>query len=191
MAVHKGYRLVRSAFLSETFAHLTLTIVDHSRPHGYSRREVWGTTPVDFIGLIPQRDVFDLYCQTDVLLAPSIWPESYGLVTREALASGCWVVASDRGAIGECIVDDENGYIIDVSDITGLVSTLRQIDNDHLRYTRPPKKVTVLRTAAEQGEELARLYGKMLDWGEFRDKVSKRPELGCASAPALPDHKTT
>jgi glycosyltransferase involved in cell wall biosynthesis/Flp pilus assembly protein TadD len=166
MAAHKGYRLVRNAFLSETFEHLTLTIVDHSRPQGYSRREVWGTTPVNFIGLIPQTDIFDLYCQTDVVLAPSIWPESYGLVTREALASGCWVVASDRGAIGECIVDDENGYVIDASDIGNLVGTLRRIDSDHLRYLTAPKKVGALRTAAEQGDELARLYSKTLNCGK-------------------------
>jgi glycosyltransferase involved in cell wall biosynthesis len=112
MAVHKGYRLTRNAFLNQAFAHLTLTIVDHSRSQGYSRREVWGTTPVEFIGAIPQKKIADLYNVTDVILAPSIWPESYGLVTREALASGCWVVASDRGAIGEYIVDGENGYTL-------------------------------------------------------------------------------
>jgi glycosyltransferase involved in cell wall biosynthesis/cytochrome c-type biogenesis protein CcmH/NrfG len=190
MAMHKGYRLVRSAFLSETFEHLTLTIVDHSQPQGYLRQEYWGTTPVDFVGLIPQSDIFDLYCHTDVVLAPSIWPESYGLVTREALAAGCWVVASDRGAIGECIVEDENGYIIDVSDISGLVDVLRRIDNGHLRYSTQPHKVAALRSAVEQGEELARLYGEILNSGKRSNEVSTLPGIEWAESP-LSDQKWT
>jgi glycosyltransferase involved in cell wall biosynthesis len=166
MAVHKGYRLMRNAFLSDTFAHLTLTIVDHSRSRGYLRREVWGTTPVEFIGPLPQKEIAGLYSQTDVILAPSIWPESYGLVTREALACGCWVVASDRGAVGEDIANDENGYIIDVSDIAGLVRTLKQIDGDPLRYLGTPKNVSALRTAAEQSDALACLYNEILKGGK-------------------------
>jgi glycosyltransferase involved in cell wall biosynthesis len=166
MAVHKGYRLMRNAFLSDTFAHLTLTIVDHSRSRGYLRREVWGTTPVEFIGPLPQNEIGGLYSQTDVILAPSIWPESYGLVTREALACGCWVVASDRGAVGEDIANDENGYIIDVSDIAGLVRTLKQIDGDPLRYLGTPKNVSALRTAAEQSDALACLYNEILKGGK-------------------------
>jgi glycosyltransferase involved in cell wall biosynthesis len=166
MAVHKGYRLMRNAFLSDTFAHLALTIVDHSRSRGYLRREVWGTTPVEFIGPLPQNEIGGLYSQTDVILAPSIWPESYGLVTREALACGCWVVASDRGAVGEDIANDENGYIIDVSDIAGLVRTLKQIDGDPLRYLGTPKNISALRTAAEQSDALACLYNEILKGGK-------------------------
>lgn len=48
----------------------------------------------------------------DVLFAPSLWPESFGLVTREAAACGCWVVASDLGGIGEDIVESKTGYLI-------------------------------------------------------------------------------
>ena len=39
------------------------------------------------------------YAEQDVLIAPSIWPESFGLVTREALSAGLWVIASDAGAL--------------------------------------------------------------------------------------------
>lgn len=185
MAVHKGYRLIRNAFLSQAFANLTLTIVDHSQSQGYSRREVWGTTPVEFIAALPQNEITDLYRLMDVILAPSIWPESYGLVTREALASGCWVVASDRGSIGEYIADGENGYIVDVSNIDGLVRTLKQIDDNHLRYLNAPKRITVLRTASEQGKALARLYIEMLNDGKSSFEGQSEIRMTTAGADGL------
>jgi glycosyltransferase involved in cell wall biosynthesis len=150
ISLHKGYNFIRNAFLSESFVHLRLTIIDHSRPRQYSRQDIWGSTPVEFIGLIAHKEIFGFYHRVDVLLAPSIWRESYGLVTREALASGCWVVASDRGNIGEYVSSDDNGYIIDVSDIDGMVRVLKHIDDDYLKYLDPPGTVPILRTAAEQ-----------------------------------------
>ena len=47
------------------------------------------------------------YSNHDVLIAPSIWPESFGLVTREALSAGLWVIASDAGALAEPILKSE------------------------------------------------------------------------------------
>ncbi len=81
-----------------------MTVVDHAHDGDYLREEVWGTTPVRIIGRVAQERICDLYADLDVLLAPSLWPESFGLVTREARTAGLWVVASDRGAIGEEIV---------------------------------------------------------------------------------------
>jgi glycosyltransferase involved in cell wall biosynthesis len=155
---HKGLHLVKCALLSETFNHLRLTVVDHAQSKGFLRREVWGTTPVEFIGLVPQKDVGDLYAEIDVLLSPSIWPESYGLVTREALACGCWVLASDRGSAGEYVIEGENGYIVDVSDIAGLVHALRKIDDNHSRYLESPTIIPQIRLASQQADDLAVLY---------------------------------
>jgi glycosyltransferase involved in cell wall biosynthesis len=156
---HKGYHLVRNALLTNSFENLRLLVIDLALPKGAIRDEVWGSTPVTISAKFDQLRIDDLYSQIDVLLAPSIWPESYGLVTREALASGCWVVASDRGAIGACVVDGVNGFRIDVSSHLGLTNALREIDRSPLRFCSPPAKMTVLRTAAEQATELANWYG--------------------------------
>jgi glycosyltransferase involved in cell wall biosynthesis len=60
-------------------------------------REQWNQTPVTFNGKIPQEEMYKFYSKVDVLIAASIWPESFGLVTREAAAAGVWVVASNIG----------------------------------------------------------------------------------------------
>ncbi len=161
-ARHKGFHLVRTALRTRPFDNLHLTVIDHAMPKGMVRHEVWGTTPVTLRAKVSQSDIGDLYAGIDILLAPSIWPESYGLVTREALACGCWVIASDRGAIGDCIQEGENGHRIDVSDVNGLIDVLTRVDATPGRYLRAPDVELSLRTAEQQAEELASLYRDVL-----------------------------
>ncbi|MCJ2037347.1 glycosyltransferase [Methylobacterium sp. J-068] len=161
LAAHKGYHLVRNIFLTETFSNLSLLLVDHAMQPGLQREEIWNGTPVLFRGKAPQSEVAALYDDIDVLLAASIWPESYGLVSREALAMGCWVVASDRGAIGDCVVDRQNGYVVDVGDAEALIAVLRYIDANPDMHRASPALQPAIRTAREQAEDLAALYAEM------------------------------
>jgi glycosyltransferase involved in cell wall biosynthesis len=67
-----------------------------------------------------------LYTSQDVLIAPSIWPESFGLVTREALAAGLWVIASRAGALAEPIEHAVNGLVVEPGSVEELKAALRQ-----------------------------------------------------------------
>jgi glycosyltransferase involved in cell wall biosynthesis len=163
MARHKGFHLIKYALLASEFRNLSLTVVDLSRGRDYRSYATWGTTPVTFVGKFAQSDTADLYGMIDILLAPSVWPESFGLVTREALACGCWVVASNRGAVGEPVVEGVNGHIVDVADINGLTSILRQIDGNPGKYRRPPEYSTPLRRSTDQADDLAALYLKIVE----------------------------
>lgn len=159
---HKGVHLVRNALLSTPYDNLELLLIDHAMPSGTSRTEVWGTTPVTITGKVPQAQIAELYSKIDILLAPSIWPESYGLVTREASASGVWVIASDRGAIGGDVVEDENGHRVDVATYKGLADCLSKIDADHVRYLSPPQNQPAIRTVRDQVDELVAVYDEVL-----------------------------
>jgi glycosyltransferase involved in cell wall biosynthesis len=167
---HKGYELLRAAIHARRFDNLDLVVLDHALPPGRTRQEVWNGTPVRFLPRHAQTEVGRLYGQIDVLLAPSVWPESYGLVTREALALGLWVVASDRGAIGQDVVEGENGFVVDVADHRALVACLAQIDADPDRFAKPPARRSVLRPAAAQAQDLHRVYQRIL----AADKPSKQ-----------------
>ena len=162
MAMHKGYKFLKYAFYNQSFSNLALLVIDHSMRPGETRQEIWGTTTVEFRPKRPQSQIGRLYGEIDVLLAPSIWPESYGLVTREALHCGCWVVASDRGSIGEYIVEGRNGFVIDVSSPAGLVRALTDINKNPATYLVPPAENPVMRQARDQAAELALLYENLL-----------------------------
>jgi glycosyltransferase involved in cell wall biosynthesis len=159
----KGYHLIKYALLSKRFEHIHLSVMDDGLHFGQHRREIWNDTAIDFFAKVPEDRVVDLYARIDVLLAPSIWPESFGLVTREALHFGCWVIASDRGSIGACVTEGVNGHIIDVSDASDLIRVLTLIDENPQRYLSPPPASAGFRLATAQGDELARLYKSLIE----------------------------
>lgn len=160
---HKGFHLVQAVFKQGRFANLELTIVDHQRFGGPVLETRWGETLVRFVGKTKQEDMHTLYAQQDVLLVPSVWPESFGLVSREATAAGLWVIASDRGAIGEGIEHGINGWVLDVATIEPLLSTLEEINASPERYLDSPPALAVKpRSAADQARDLIAIYRDIL-----------------------------
>jgi glycosyltransferase involved in cell wall biosynthesis/tetratricopeptide (TPR) repeat protein len=157
VSLHKGYNVFKAAVMLSRFQNLEILIVDHALQRGIEYRSTWGTTPVCFRGKLPQPDVADLYRDIDVLIAPSVWPESYGLVVREALQAGCWVVTSDRGALGQ-EVDAGCGHIVSVDTSQDLTEVLQSVDRNPQRYLGPIEARPVLRMAQDQAVELAALY---------------------------------
>lgn len=142
MNSHKGYDILQEAVLELQPKHLEFLVVDHSKEESYVSHEKWGTVDVKFVGRQKQEEMVGLYGQIDILFAPSIWPESFGLVTREASACGCWIVASNLGGIGEDVVDGKNGFVIDPTQ-KAIEVTLKSIDVDYKKYKGLAEKGTV------------------------------------------------
>jgi glycosyltransferase involved in cell wall biosynthesis len=157
-SVHKGATLIEGVLRTTSFDHLKLTMVDLTMEAGARRETIWGNTPVLLRGPSPQSEVSRLYASLDVLLAPSTWPESFGLTAREAKAQGLWVVASNRGAIGKDVKHGVDGFVIDVSDGRGLAAVLEILDADVARFKEAPPDCEVVYKAADQGRRLVALY---------------------------------
>jgi glycosyltransferase involved in cell wall biosynthesis len=64
------------------------------------------------------------------LIAPSVWPEPFGLVILETLAAGRPVVASRIGGISEFVADGENGLLVPPGDSLELAAALRRLLQD-------------------------------------------------------------
>jgi glycosyltransferase involved in cell wall biosynthesis/Flp pilus assembly protein TadD len=179
-AAHKGIHLVQAALLSNRFANLQAVLIDHRREESYQLSEVWGNTPVIIRGKVEQEQVGALYDDIDVLVAPSIWPESYGLISREALHYGVWVIASDLGALADDVIEGVNGFKINVDSTVELVAVLHEIDSDPDRFKASPPVAGPLRLASEQAAELAELY-------RAHARPWKEPDLPADLRPATPD----
>lgn len=156
MAEHKGYYLLKQAVLETQPENLEFLVVDHSKDDGYEWKSHWGKVPVTFIGRIGQNKIVDLYRRLDVLFAPSTWPESFGLVTREAAACGCWVVASNMGGIGEDVIEGENGYVIEPV-TESLKMMIKKINNKTSAHKELAQK-KLATTAKEQTSVLFEEY---------------------------------
>ena len=156
MAEHKGYFLLKRAIFELQPANIELLIVNHAEDEGFRLETYWGKVPVTFIGRTSQARVVELYRQIDVLFAPSTWPESFGLVTREAAACGCWVVASNMGGIGEDIIEGKTGFVIEpnVNAISRCLETIAK----NTKQFKAPTHTPSLRSVKEQINELAGIY---------------------------------
>ncbi|MFR0675401.1 glycosyltransferase [Enterobacterales bacterium AW_CKDN230030176-1A_HGKHYDSX7] len=160
MSEHKGYYLLKEAVLQLQPQNMEFLVVDHSKEDGFESRSFWGKVPVTFIGRVKQEDIVDLYGKIDVLFAPSTWPESFGLVTREATACGCWVVASKLGGIGEDVIEDESGHVIEPTQ-EALEAIMDRIDKAHEHY-KGCSNIKDINTATAQLLELEVTYRSLM-----------------------------
>ncbi len=76
------------------------------------------TDQVFFVGGLTNRELPALYASADMFIAPSIEAKSgdtegFGLTLVEASMSGCIVIASSVGGIGDIIVDGETGFLVE------------------------------------------------------------------------------
>jgi glycosyltransferase involved in cell wall biosynthesis len=117
---------------------------------------------VRFIPKVKQNEIAKLYSEMDILLAPSIWPESYGLVTREAIQAGVWVIASDRGAIGDCVIEGENGNLVDVSNSDALKQALVKLSNEGIPKISAGGATLKVKSCADHIRELVGHYSSVL-----------------------------
>ncbi|QEP42041.1 glycosyltransferase [Ectothiorhodospiraceae bacterium BW-2] len=156
ISAHKGYDLLKLAVEQVRPKNLRFIVVDHAKVEGERYQRHWGETPVTFMGRLSQQRMVEFYQQMDILFAPSIWPESFGLVTREAAACGCWVVASNRGGIGEDVIEGKSGHVIEPT-VEALVAVIEQIDANPLWY-KGLAQAKKPRYVAEQVEEIVACY---------------------------------
>ncbi len=163
MSAHKGYNLLEKILKTNYFPNLELIVIDHSESSNHViRREQWNQTVVTFNGKIPQEEMYKFYSQVDVLMAASIWPESFGLVTREAAAAGVWVVASNKGALAEDLAIGVNGDIFNPENPEELTEILRKINDNPEQYQQLVTVDAKIRTVEKQVDELDSIYATVL-----------------------------
>ena len=79
---------------------------------------------VTFVGRVPHDDVPALMGTLDVVMNPTVVPESFGVVILEAAAMGLPVVATDVGGVPEVCVRNKNGVLVPPCDPVALAEAL-------------------------------------------------------------------
>ncbi len=78
-------------------------------------------------GAIAHDRVAQALSSIDVLVVPSIWPETRGLVIQEAFLAGVPVVASRIGGIPEVVDEGKNGLLFRAGDAGDLATSLARL----------------------------------------------------------------
>lgn len=98
--------------------------------------KVWPDTParlppgVTLLRDWPNAAVREAMRRSLALVAPSRWPEPFGIVVAEALAAGRPVVASRTGGIPEIVRADREGLLVEPADAAALAAALQAIADD-------------------------------------------------------------
>jgi len=82
---------------------------------------------VDFMPAQPKEALPALYHGSDIFLFTSIWPEPFGRVIVEAMASGLTVVGTAVGGAAEILVEDENALLFTPDDPVSLSQQLKRL----------------------------------------------------------------
>lgn len=162
---HKGYDLLKQCLSTGEYPHLELTVIDFWQAPGRIRDERWGESRVRFVPPYAAGEMGRFYASLDVLIAPSAWPEAFGLVAREAALAGLWVVVSDAGGLPEDIAGGDNAIVFKAGDATALISVLRSLENERRRFREPPDAAAARRRipgVEAQLAQLVALYDRVL-----------------------------
>lgn len=80
---------------------------------------------VEFLGPRPRHEVFTALQQARVLVFPSEWYETFGMVLIEAFACGVPVIASRLGAMSDIVTDRQTGLLFQPGDAMDLAAQVR------------------------------------------------------------------
>jgi glycosyltransferase involved in cell wall biosynthesis len=75
---------------------------------------------------VPRSSLWQAIARAAVVLCPARWDEPFGMVAAEAQACGTPVVAFERGALGEVIVDERTGFLVAPDDIHAAADAVRR-----------------------------------------------------------------
>ncbi|MFH1642895.1 MAG: glycosyltransferase family 4 protein [Nanoarchaeota archaeon] len=97
---------------------------------------------------VDYKKVPKIFAESDIVVFPSIWPEPFGRIAVEAMASGKPIIASDAGAIKDIIKD--SGIVVKAGDVNDLRKAInRLMKNKKLRFE-----------LGKKGMELVNKYSK-------------------------------
>lgn len=85
---------------------------------------------VQFLGVVPHRDVRRYYTLADIIVGTSFASETFGMVLCEALACARPVVASDWAGFQEVVLDGDTGWIVPSQDPAALAAAIVAVFDD-------------------------------------------------------------
>lgn len=78
----------------------------------------------------PHAAVLAAWQRASLALAPSVWPEPFGIVVIEAMAAGKPVIATHMGGLPDIVADGESGLLVPPGDPAALRAAVQRLLND-------------------------------------------------------------
>lgn len=109
-------------------AGLRLAVAGTGPMEGQIRRWAAGRPEVEVLGLLDRAACAELVRRCRAVVVPSEWPEPFGLVLAEAMASGVPPIATAHGSFVDMVDDGVDGFLYPPGDAAALAAVLRRVD---------------------------------------------------------------
>ena len=136
---------------------------------------------VEFIGEIADQEKNEFLGNALALLFPIDWPEPFGLVMIEAMATGTPVIAWRKGSVLKVVDEGVTGFVVDL--IEGAVRAVEQIGD--LDRSTVRQQFEARFTASQMTSKYLSVYEKLV--GVKRKKLVKSVPVS-VSMPTVDDH---
>ena len=142
LTAEKGVRTLLNAW-EQSGQQLPLKVVGEGPLLEELQNRAISLTGVELLGLQSRTDVRSLMANATLLIIPSVWPETFGMVALEAYACGLPVLASDIGALSSLVQDGVTGRHFRPGDAAHLAQVMKEMLSD-------PARLAAMRQAARQ-----------------------------------------
>src|SRR5919107_442400 len=145
---------------------------------------------VEAVGRLPETELWRCLHDADVLCAPSLSGESFGMVLTEAFAAGTPVVASAIAGYSDVVTDGRDGVLVPPGDAQRLAEALRELALDRDRLAAMSRAAR----ASAQRYAWPRVAGEVRDvYQQTRERAAARgarrtlrQRIGVVPADGLP-----
>lgn len=123
---HNSDTLRAVARLRERYPDIFLTVVGDGAERGRLEaltRELGLMDCVTFLGRLPNQETLTEMAKAEIFVMPS-YPEGFGIVYLEAMASGCVTIGTKGEGIDGFIRDGENGFLVPPDDPDAIVDVI-------------------------------------------------------------------
>lgn len=115
----------------------------------------------------PREEIRSILERTSVLVFPSLWPETLGIVGLEAMACGVPVVASDIGGVPDWLADGKVGFRVPPNDPAAIAQAAEKIladpRLDHRMGQEGQRQIRERFTLEGHVEQLLGIYRRAID----------------------------
>lgn len=103
---------------------------------------------IHFWGQVSKEELDEIYDASDVLVAPSVWDEPFGMVAIEAYQHGLVVIAGKRGGLIDIVENVNVGYLIEP-----------QLEGELLKYMKLCTDRNVIKEEIKKISDNIEIYG--------------------------------
>jgi glycosyltransferase involved in cell wall biosynthesis len=131
-------------------------------PAYVSRVRAQATDGVRFLGRLTRDQVWDTLAQIDVVVAPSLWYETFSFLVSEAFVAGVPVVASRLGPLADRVRDGVDGLLVPPGDVAAWRAAMRRLVEEPGLLAHLRSNVRSPLTLEEHVDRLETLYTQLI-----------------------------